>query len=350
MFVSYKHEGGFPMKRLLLMVCFVLCIPILSSADEMEKGFPANASIKIKESAKLVVQSGIESGQVIKMTQSMISDNFTEQQIIEGYDLIIKARKQETPTDPIINKLYEGIAKNATSEKILQAMEDVRSRYEFSTAYAQNMKIDADQSRTVAREVADCLTAKMDKGSMIKIKEVLQNKTQSAPKSQAFDLIMKTLNTTRIMARSGVASTDVVEVMNSAFKRNYNSKQMESLGNNFMTQAKGLTSAPDLARAYSSAIKSGATPDNFAALNQFLPPQGGMAGGGMPGGGPGGGMPGPGGGMSAPGGPPNSSVAATGAPASKSLAGSAPGGGSGTPAPAGAPGGSAPPPSGAPPK
>jgi len=349
MFVFYKHEGGFPMKKLLLTMCFVLCLPFLSSADEMEKGFPANASIKIKESAKLVVQSGIEPGQVIKMTQSMISDNFTEQQIIEGYDLIIKARKQDTPTDPIINKLYEGIAKNANSERILQAMEEVRSRYEFSNAYTQNMKIDTDQSRTVAREVADCLTAKMDKGSMIKIKEVLQKKTQSAPKSQAFDLIMKTLNTTRIMARSGVASTDVVDVMNSAFKRNYNAKQMESLGNNFMTQAKGLTSAPDLAKAYSSAIKSGATPDNFAAFNQSMPPQGGMAGGSMPGGGPGGGMPGTGGGMSAPGGPPNSSMAATGAPASKSLAGSGPAGPV-APASAGAPCGSAPPPGGAPPK
>jgi hypothetical protein len=331
---------GFTMKRLLLTICFVFCIPLLSLADEMEKGFPANASTKTKESAKLVVQSGIDSGQVIKMTQSMISGNFSEQQIIEGYNLLITAKKQDTPTDPIINKLYEGIAKNANSEKILQAMEDVKSRYEFAKAYTQNMKIDADQSKTVGKEVADCLSAKMDKGSMNKIKEMLQNKTQSAPKSQAFELIMKSLNTTRIMARSGVDSNDVVDVINSAFKRNYNAGQIESLGNNFMTQAKGLTSAPDLARAYSSAIKSGATPDNFAAFNQFMPPQGGMAGGGMPG---------PRGGMSAPGGPPNSSMAATGAPASKSLTGSGPAGPV-APASAEAPGGSAPPPSGTPPK
>jgi hypothetical protein len=334
----YKHEGGFPMKNLLLTLCIVLCIPFLSLADEVDKGFPANATIKIKESAKLVVQAGIESSQVIKMTQSMISDNFTEQQIIEGYDLLIKATKQEVPTDSIINKLYEGIAKNANSEKILQAMEDVRSRYEFSNTYTQNMKIDPVQSKTVAKEVADCLTAKMDKGGMNKIKVMLQNKTQNAPKSQAFDLIMKTLNTTRIMARSGVDSSDVVDVMNSAFKRNYSAGQMETLGNTFMTQAKGLTSAPDLARAYSSAIKSGATPDNFAAFNQSMPPQGGMAGGG-----PGGGMVGPG----AP--PPNNSMAATGSPASKSLAGSGQTG-SGGPAPAGASSGGASAPPGAPPK
>jgi hypothetical protein len=318
------------MKRLLWAVFFVFFIPFLSFADEMDKALPTNTPSKVKESARQVVQLGVEPDSIIKMTQSMISADFSEQQIVAVHELLIKVTKQHLDEKPIINKLYEGIAKKVKPETILQVMEINRDRYEFANAYTQNMKIDEDKAKVVAKIVADCRAANMDITSMNKIKEMLQTKTRNAPKSQAFDLIDKTLNTARTMAREGVGSKDIVDVMNNAFKRNYNAGQMEKLGNIFMMQAKGMSSAPDLAKAYSSAIKDGATPDNFGAFNnQSMPPSGGRPPVGAP--------------------PPNSGIAAgSGSPPSKSIAGSAPAGDLG-PASAGGPGASAPPPAGAPP-
>jgi hypothetical protein len=316
------------MKRIFLAVCFVFLIPFLSFADEVDKGLPANAPSKIKESTRQVIQLGVEPNSVIKMTQRMISDNFTEQQIIAGHDLLMNAIKQDIPTEPIVSRLYEGIAKNASAENILQAMEKVRSRYELANTYTQNMKMDEDKAKVLAKEAVDCLAANIDITSMNKIKGLLQAKTQNANRSQAFDLIDKTLSTARTMAREGVDSKDIVEVMNNAFNRNYNAGQMEKLGNTFMTQARGMSSASDLAKAYSSAIKNGATPDHFGTFDQSMPPPNGRPAQGGP--------------------PPNSSIAGSGATPSKSIAGSsAPTGGLG-PAPAGARGASAPPPSGAP--
>jgi len=134
------------------------------------------------------------------------------------------------------------------------------------------MKTDEGQATIMAEEMAECMAAGMDKNSMNKIMEMLQQKTRNTSKNAAFELNEKTLKTARTMARSGVDSKDIIDVMNNAFQRNYNAREMEKLGNTFMTQAKGMSSASDLAKTYSTAIKNGATPDNIGSFSQVAPP------------------------------------------------------------------------------
>jgi hypothetical protein len=243
------------MKRLLFAVCFVFLIPFLSFADEVDKGLPGDTPSLIKESVRQVIDLGIEPNAVIKMTQSMIADGFSERQIITGHELLIKAKKQNLAEEPIINKLHEGIAKNVGAEDILQAMEKVRARYELANTYAQNLKTDEEQARVMAKQMAECMAAGMDKGSMNKITEMLQQKTKNSSK----------------------------DVMSSAFKRNYNAGEMEKLGNTFTAQSRGSSSASALARAYSDAIRNGAPPDKLVSYSpSMLPPEGGFTGGGSP--------------------------------------------------------------------
>jgi hypothetical protein len=268
------------MKRILWAVFFVLVIPSLIFADEVDKGLPSDTSLRIKESTRQVIQTGIETDTVIKMTRSMISDHFSEQQIVTGLELLIKARKQNVSEEPIISKLHEGIAKNVGAENILQAMEKVRTRYELANTYTQNMRTDDDHARIMTKEMAECMAAGMDKSSMTKIMEMLQSKTRNTTKNEAIELNQKTLNMARTMARSGVDSKVIVDVMSSALQRNYNAGEIEKLGSAFMTQSKGMSSASDLARSYSTAIKNGATPDNIGRFS--APPPGSGAAGGAP--------------------------------------------------------------------
>ena len=325
------------MKGLLWAGCFFCLIPLLSFADEVDKGLPTDTSSKIKESARQVIQLGVEPDTVIKMTKSMISDNFTEQQTISGHELLIKAKSQKIDEESIINKLHEGIAKKVSADSILQAMEKVRARYELANTYTQSMKTDEGQAKVMARQMAECMAAGMDKSSMNQITEMLQQKTKNASRDEASKLSEKTLETARTMARSGVDSKAIVDVMNNALKRNYNSGQMEKLGNTFMAQARGSYSASELARAYSDAIKNGATPDRLKNFNPLripsdsgfagggAPPAGGIAGGGAP---PGaGGAPPAGGGIAAGGAPPGAGGApSAGGGIGAASAPSAPGG------------------------
>jgi hypothetical protein len=325
------------MKGLLWAVCFVCFIPFLSFADEVDKGLPTDTSSKIKESSRQVIQLGVEPDTVIKMTKSMISDGFTDQQIISGHELIMKAKKQNIDEEAIINKLHEGIAKNVAAESILQAMEKVRSRYELANTYIQSMNTDDEQAKAMARQMAECMAAGMDKSSMNKIVDMLQQKTKDASRDEASKLNAKTLETATTMARTGVDSKAIVDVMNNALKRNYNSGQMEKLGSTFLAHSKGPYSALELARVYSDAIRNGATPDKLKNyLPSRIPSDSGFAGGGVPasGGIAGGGAP-PGAGGAPPSG---GGIAAVGAPPGAGGASSS-GGGIGAASAPQAPGG-----------
>lgn len=336
------------MKRLLLALCFVFFIPFLSFADEVDKGLPSDTSSRIKESARQVIQLGIKPDAVIKMTQSMISDNFTEQQIIAGHEILLKAKKQnlDLAEEDIINKLHEGIAKKQKAEKILQVMEVVEARYELANTYTQNLKMDDEQSRAMTKHIVDSLTAGVETTSMNKIMGMLQQTTKNASKDETIKLNEKTFETTRTMARSGVDSKDIVDVLNNAFNRKYNSGQMEILGNTFMTQARGSSSASELVRAYSDAIKKGAPPDKLGNFypgmtlsddgftRGGIPTAGDMAGGSAPP--PGGSAPPAGGGPPPPGG----SAPPAGGGSSTDKGGAPEGPGSGPPG--GPPGGGAP--------
>jgi hypothetical protein len=270
------------MKKIILAVCFVFFIPSLLFADEVDKGLPADTSSRIKENARQVIQLGIEANTTIKVTRDMLANNFTEHQILAGLELLMKSKKQNLSEAPIINKLYEGIAKNVGAENILQAMDKVRSRYELANSYTQNLKTNEEQSRLVSTEMAECMAAGIDKSSMNKIMEILQLKSRNIGRDDAFELNEKTLKTARTMARSGVDSRDILDIMSSAFQRNYNAGEMEQLGNTFMSQAKGSASASDLAKAYSSAIKNGATAKNIERINIGTPPNSGLASGAQP--------------------------------------------------------------------
>jgi len=302
--MSYKDWGGYSMKRLLLAVCFVFFIPFLSFADEVDKGLPTDTSSKIKESTRQVIQLGIEPGAVIKMTKSMMADNFSEDQIIAGHEILIKAKKQnlDLAEEDIINKLHEGIAKNVSAERILQVMETYRERHEFAINRTKSMKVDDQQAKVMAKQIVDSLTAGMDESDVNNIIGMLQQKTKNEGRAEVSELSEKTLDTARTMARAGVDSKDIVDVMNNALNRNYNAGDMEKLGDNFMAQARGPSSAPALAKAYSDAIKNGAQPDQLGTFNSGMSSMGEFAGGGIP---PLGGSPPPSGGMSAGAAPPS---------------------------------------------
>ena len=251
------------MKRLFLAIFIVFFIPSMLFADDVDEGLSSNTPLRIKESARQVIQLGIKDQAVIKMTRTMLENNFSQEQVIAGLELLIKTKKQNLSEDPVINKLHEGIAKKVGAENILQAMEKVRSRYEVATTYVQDMKTDAERTRVLTDQMAECMAAGMDKNSINKMMEMLQQKTRNASKDEAYSLNENTLKTARTMARSGVNSKDIVDIVNNAFQRNYNSAEMEKLGNAFMRQVRGPSPASDLAKAYSAAIKNGATADNI---------------------------------------------------------------------------------------
>src|SRR4030043_1479344 len=128
-------QGGIIMKKLLYIIMIICFIPSFSFADEVDDGLPSDTPAQIKESARQVIRLGIENHGVVKMTKTMLENRYTEQQMLAAHEVLMKAKRQDLPTEPIMNKFSEAVAKSAQAAQAVQAMESIRSRYETASGF-----------------------------------------------------------------------------------------------------------------------------------------------------------------------------------------------------------------------
>ena len=125
-------------------MCF---IPSPLFADYVDDKLPSDTSTQIREGARRVIDLGVKKRHVIKITKRMLDNKFHVNQVLSAYDVIIKAKKQSLPEAPIMDKLYEGIAKEVQADKIIQAMETVRTKPRTKPSGSASKAPDSSRSR-----------------------------------------------------------------------------------------------------------------------------------------------------------------------------------------------------------
>ena len=116
------------MKKIFFLAILVVIQTSIALADEVEQGLMSSASDQIKASARQVIRAGADSSSVIDVTYVMLQNNFKSEQILRAHEIITKMHREGLPLQPIVNKLFEGIAKQVPPANILNAMDAVRSR------------------------------------------------------------------------------------------------------------------------------------------------------------------------------------------------------------------------------
>ncbi len=308
------------MKKYFLII-FILCFFAPSSllADYVDDKLPADTSTQIKQGARQIIQLGVKKRHVVKVTNRMLEADFKKDEILSAYNVLIRAKKQQLPEDPIMDKLNEGIAKDVQPDKIILAMKKVRARYETASTYAKILAVDEDHIETMTKEIAECMAAGIDANDIHKVAEALREKAKDMRRSSADALSKRSVRIMKTMARSGVESQDALSVVESAFESGYDAKDMEGLENSFRLNVRWTSSASDLAKAYAKVIKDGAKFTDTEFYDPWTTSFGSqIPGGGIRPGGPGGVLLGvPGGGIppGAPtGSPPVGGVPSGGAP------------------------------------
>ena len=124
------------MKKIFFLVILVVFQASIAFADEVEQGLMGGAWDQINASARQVIRTGADRGSVIDVTRVMLQNNFESEQILQAHEIMTKMHRAGLPLQPIVNKLFEGIAKQVPPANILNAMEAVRSRYDFSFSRA----------------------------------------------------------------------------------------------------------------------------------------------------------------------------------------------------------------------
>jgi hypothetical protein len=243
-----------------VFIWFSLFLTALSAygADQSLK-LPASWSHELQAATKSLIQAGLEQDDAVLMTKTMIQARFNRRQIIEAQHIIGRTIKNNLPVEPVMNKAYEGMAKQVPAQSIVRAMKQVKSRYEHAYALAGQLSKQKDTVHQLGREMAAGLAAGMSRKDMDQLVQQLQHRERQMDPVASQKLASECLLTARDMARQGVSSATAAQVVNRAMEKGFGAREMRSMRSSFMHRgARG--SAESLAKSYSKAIASGKNP------------------------------------------------------------------------------------------
>jgi len=256
-------------KKFLLILVIIFFLPSILIADELDDELPKDIPMQIKEKVRQVISLGVENHGLVKMTQTMLQNMFSEQQILEAYEILIEAKMSNLSEDPIIDKLYEGVGKHVQSENIIMAMARVQERYKTANNIAQHMTSDRGQLGILTRHIAECMTAGITSKDMARLNEMLNTRSRDQSNREITELAEQALKTVKTMARMGVESEHAVEVIHQALRNGYDPNKMLRIEKAFIIQARTRSNPSKLAELFSQQIQAGVSVDDLSRPGFF---------------------------------------------------------------------------------
>ena len=247
------------MKKISLIISILFCLTSLAFADEPE-GLSQQAMESVEQQTREMSELGIPKAQSQKMLTLMNQNRFEKQNIIRAQQVVINTAKAELPTEPVMSKAIEGMAKQAKEQQVIAAMEIVRSRYAHANRLAKSLSDDKKSIDTMTKAAADSLAAGMKTEDMEAVVAQLQVQTrtrqQTRNKTEDDKLAIQTMQTTRTMARLGVHSSEVSDTLCQALQNRYTHQEMKQLRHQIAKQAHQ-ASAQQIASRHAGSIGKG---------------------------------------------------------------------------------------------
>jgi uncharacterized membrane protein YgcG len=249
------------MKKIIAIVFILLFSATVVLADEVEDTLAGLANEQVMTATRAMIQNGIESDDAIRMTKLMLQNQFSLQQTLQAQEMLQQALQSGLPAEPLMNKAYEGMSKKTESGLVLQAMKQVQSRYSFAYKQAGQLTEEPEEISALGDLMADALAAGFERGDMEPIMTRLQEMTQTMERKGVDDLSAETCKTLRDMARLGVSSEAITDVVSEALSQEYTAQEMEALRETFMNTArKG--SPEKIANSYATQMRQGESPES----------------------------------------------------------------------------------------
>ena len=244
------------MKKIFITIFPLLFSASIALADAVDDRLPPETPDQLKASTRQMIQAGLNIDAAIKMTRSMLENDFTTDNTLKAQQIIMNAHRQGLPIEPLQNKAFEGMTKNVKAARIVRAMEIVLSRYAFAYERAAVLSTEKQQINRLGNTLAAGLAAGLNHQDAANICSTLQNRAQNMNRTEHDSLAVETLKTARDMARLSVASKAVTDVVIQALQKGYSAEEMKNMRASFMSHSRS-TSPQNLAKSYSKAIQQG---------------------------------------------------------------------------------------------
>ncbi len=288
------------MKTIAIALFMILASLSFAFGDEVDNALSNQATVQVRTSTRQMIQAGIDKDEAIRMTHLMLQNRFTEQEVIRAHQMIMNANGKGLPVRPIMNKAFEGMTKQIQARNIIQAMETVQNRYSTAHNYAARITQQRTHREQIQNALAQGLAAGLKEKDVQAMTDALQQRAriENMNTARLGPLAEETFVVAKDMARLGVASEAVREVLSQAIQHRYNEREMRMLSRSFTNQSKN-TEMNALAMRYAEGIRGGTKAEGLGAYGTEgggSAGQGGFGHGGSGDGGGGGGGSGSGGG------------------------------------------------------
>jgi len=264
-------------------------------ADAVDQGL-VQMPAPIRDRTRAMIQGGVPSEDAIQLVQTMNANRFQEEQILKAQGIVLEAQGRGLPTKPVINKAFEGMAKQVAPERTLQAMEAVSSRYTFAYDQARSITKNTEHAERLGNMLAESLAAGLKEQDASQIMSQLKEQSPKMNRDQIEELAAACLAMARDMSRLGVSSTLSSQVISSALSNGLNATSIASMHQSLVAQSQ-TQSAQSLAQGLAHGMQ-GQSAQGLGGMAGGQSGHGGQGGSGSSGGGTGGGGGGTGGGGS----------------------------------------------------
>lgn len=225
------------MKAILifLTIFIVISISILVNAGEVE--LSEKAAVQVRQHTREMIQSGIHETDAEALTQKMIQKRFEAQEIIRAQKVVIGVKRAGLPTEPVLLKAHEGMAKKVPPSKIIAAMESVRQRLSRSKKTAAGLCGEKRNCDRIGKAVAEGLAAGLDDSAVDRMANRLRLRRNARGAGDSDDVTAEAFLTARDMARLGVSPKTSADVVCGALSAGYGSQEMRQLRSEIKRQS-----------------------------------------------------------------------------------------------------------------
>lgn len=253
-------------KTLLILMTLMLWVyPVW--ADEIDDALPENTSLQIRNNTRQMIQTGISQDDATQLTRTMLQHRFQERHILQAQNMLMETIQSDLPVEPVMNKAFEGMAKNKPDELIVQAMKKTQSRYAYAYRKAQELTPDQEMQNSLGLSIAQGMGAGLQEKDMEPVMSQLQTRIRQMSHNKADELCLQTFLTARVMARLGVDPDNVSDVVCQALQNRFTAREMQQLRSNFNSRSQQM-SPNQLANQFAQKLGQGEKPGESGSSNE----------------------------------------------------------------------------------
>lgn len=184
------------------------------------------------------------------IVQYMSKKSLSQNQQNKIVDAVIQHQQEGIPSEPLVDKVNEGLAKNVAAERIVRALAKVAGRYEHIADLVEPLKLKDKERAVVVRNFAHAVASGLSKSDAEEILTEMGRKSLDDKVAGDISAMVKTVS------RMGVSSVDVTRLATSSVKNGMSSSEVQSIQQAF--KSAGKYGDPDtLAKNYASGIEKG---------------------------------------------------------------------------------------------